>query len=318
MRARNLKPGFFSNELLAECQPLTRLLFEGLWCIADREGRLEDRPKRIKRDVLPYDEIDIEMLLEELAGKTEEDGQPAFIIRYQVDRKKYIQIVNFLSHNKPYTREVISVIPPCPDNAITLTKHNLVHAEAQPSSCQDSASTQPGCSVSCLLSPVSPILSPELKDSSSSPDGATAPQKPDSNTQNGKSKQKLFPEDAVEYGLAYLLRSEILKNLPGARVPKATPEGMSGWCTHIDRMIRLDARAPDEIRRIILWCQQSQFWRAVILSTENLRDKWEILALQSKREDEKPHETYGTANARPAASAAKSKYPMRCETGDSS
>ena len=46
-RARNIKPGFFANENLAECDPLARLLFAGLWCLADREGRLEDRPKRI-------------------------------------------------------------------------------------------------------------------------------------------------------------------------------------------------------------------------------------------------------------------------------
>ena len=37
-RSRNIKPGFFKNEHLAECQPLARLLFIGLWTLADREG----------------------------------------------------------------------------------------------------------------------------------------------------------------------------------------------------------------------------------------------------------------------------------------
>lgn len=36
MRARNIKPGFFSNDLLPECEPLARLLFIGLWCMADK------------------------------------------------------------------------------------------------------------------------------------------------------------------------------------------------------------------------------------------------------------------------------------------
>ena len=58
-RSRNIKPGFFLNDDLAECEPLARLLFAGLWCIADREGRLEDRPKRIKIEVLPYDNCDV-------------------------------------------------------------------------------------------------------------------------------------------------------------------------------------------------------------------------------------------------------------------
>jgi len=44
MRSRNIKPGFFMNELLPEIELLGRLLFIGLWLLADREGRLEDRP----------------------------------------------------------------------------------------------------------------------------------------------------------------------------------------------------------------------------------------------------------------------------------
>lgn len=47
-RARNIKPAFFMNDELAEIDPLGRLLFIGLWTIADREGRLEDRPARHK------------------------------------------------------------------------------------------------------------------------------------------------------------------------------------------------------------------------------------------------------------------------------
>jgi len=43
MRSRNIKPGFFKNEIIAEMPTETRLLFIGLWLLADREGRLEDR-----------------------------------------------------------------------------------------------------------------------------------------------------------------------------------------------------------------------------------------------------------------------------------
>lgn len=68
-RARNIKPGFFANEDLAECDPLARLLFAGLWCLADREGRLEDRPKRIRAELLPYDSCDADELLNQLQAK---------------------------------------------------------------------------------------------------------------------------------------------------------------------------------------------------------------------------------------------------------
>ncbi len=55
-RARNIKPGLFKNEILGVAEPIYTLLFEGLWLLADREGRLEDRPLRIKAEIFPYRE----------------------------------------------------------------------------------------------------------------------------------------------------------------------------------------------------------------------------------------------------------------------
>jgi hypothetical protein len=108
VRARNLKPGFFKNEQLAELPPLTRILFQGLWCLADRRGRLEDRPKRIKAEVLPYDDWDVDRALDDLA-------RAGFIVRYEIDGTRYIQVVNFERHQSPHVREPESTIPPPPD-----------------------------------------------------------------------------------------------------------------------------------------------------------------------------------------------------------
>ena len=104
MRARNIKPGFYKNEELAGCSLQARLLFPGLWMMADREGRLEDRPKRIKGEVFPYDDFDVDALLCELA-------EAGMIVRYQVDGGKYIWIPNFLKHQNPHKREKDSDIP---------------------------------------------------------------------------------------------------------------------------------------------------------------------------------------------------------------
>ena len=79
MRARNVKPGLFKNEVLATLSEKTRLLFVGLWCCADRDGRLEDRPSRIRAEVFPYDPKSIDENLAELTGH-------GFIERYR-DRK---------------------------------------------------------------------------------------------------------------------------------------------------------------------------------------------------------------------------------------
>ena len=103
-RARLLKPGYFANEDLAEIEPFGRLLFAGLWTLADREGRLLDKPRRIKAALFPYDNLDVDGLLVALR-----DG--GFITRYIVADEAYIQVVNFLKHQTPHVREPKSTLP---------------------------------------------------------------------------------------------------------------------------------------------------------------------------------------------------------------
>jgi hypothetical protein len=103
-RLRTLKPGFFTNDVLAEVAPLGRLLFAGLWCLADREGRLEDRPRKIKAELLPYDDCDVNQLLDELDTR-------GFILRYESGGNLFIQIVNFGKHQNPHIKEAESSIP---------------------------------------------------------------------------------------------------------------------------------------------------------------------------------------------------------------
>ena len=103
-RSRNIKPGFFKNEQLAECSPLSRILFAGLWCLADRAGRLEDRPKRIRAEILPYDDGSVDEMLNEL-------HKNGFIIRYSHEGQGFIQVVNFHKHQNPHCAEKASSIP---------------------------------------------------------------------------------------------------------------------------------------------------------------------------------------------------------------
>src|SRR5688572_30178162 len=100
-RARNIKPGFYKNEDLAECSIWARYIFPGLWMIADRDGRLEDRPKRIKGELLPFDSQDAEPLLRELEAR-------GFIQRYQKEGGSYIQILKFKEHQTPHYSEKAS------------------------------------------------------------------------------------------------------------------------------------------------------------------------------------------------------------------
>lgn len=104
-RARNIKPGLYKNEDLAECSIWARYIFPGLWMLADREGRLEDRPKRIKAELLPFDSAEIGPLLDELQAM-------GFLVRYQNSDGSFIQISKFSEHQTPHYSEKKSVIKP--------------------------------------------------------------------------------------------------------------------------------------------------------------------------------------------------------------
>lgn len=118
-RIRSLKIGFFHNEELCELSFAHRLLFEGLWLLADREGRLEDRPKRIKAQLFPYDDLDVDVLLTDLARR-------GFVQRYDADGAPAIAVLGFLKHQRPNVREAASAIP-----APTSEKSSVLHVQGQ-------------------------------------------------------------------------------------------------------------------------------------------------------------------------------------------
>ena len=103
-RTRLLKPGFFANETLAEVHPFGRLLFAGLWTIADRKGRLPDKPKWIKGQLFPFENVPVEKLLSELEGL-------GFIARYEAEGQRCILIVKFHKHQNPHKNEGPSLLP---------------------------------------------------------------------------------------------------------------------------------------------------------------------------------------------------------------
>lgn len=121
MRIRTIKPGFWENERLAMMLvPCPGLLFQGLWMLADREGRLEDRPERIRIKVFPYHaDANVDAFLSILESER-------FVTRYTTESgDKYLQINKFAQHQKPHPKEAPSTIPapgrekviPCRENA---------------------------------------------------------------------------------------------------------------------------------------------------------------------------------------------------------
>lgn len=105
MRARNLKPGYFKNEVLGSADPICGHVFQGLWGLADREGRLEDRLQRIHVEINAYRDVEstrcaIQWLIEH-----------GFVLRYQVDGQTYLLVTNFREHQHPHVKEPPSKLP---------------------------------------------------------------------------------------------------------------------------------------------------------------------------------------------------------------
>ena len=132
-RARNIKPGFFRNADLVELPYEVRLLFIGLWTVADRRGRLEDRPKQIKMELFPADDINVNEALNSLASI-------GLIHRYEAAGVKCIEVVNFEKHQNPHKAEQESTLPDRDGNIASTEKARCKHGastvqerdEAQP------------------------------------------------------------------------------------------------------------------------------------------------------------------------------------------
>ena len=112
-RIRSLKPEALKHEELFDLEESTglpmRVAYFGLWTQMDREGRFKWRPRSLKLDILPYDDVPMSKVLEALEGS-------GFIKRYEVDGKAYGWCPSFRNHQSINHREAQSTLPPHPDD----------------------------------------------------------------------------------------------------------------------------------------------------------------------------------------------------------
>jgi hypothetical protein len=133
------------------------------------------------------------------------------------------------------------------------------------------------------------------------PDALQAPQEeheenePIESSDNSKKEPK-YTECDPPYRAAVYLRNRILENNARARVPTEDPEDklMQKWAQEMDRLHRIGPPGGSqgyswkEIREIIDFCQDDDFWRANILSAAKLREKCVQLENQMRRVGSQP------------------------------
>ena len=115
-KIRTVKPELFRHEQLFEAEqqsgfPL-RLLFIGLFTVVDAEGRFRWRPRQLKLDILPYDEMNFNAALNALVDF-------GFVQRYEYEGEYYGYIPTWHNHQSINQREPESVLPDPQRGSIT-------------------------------------------------------------------------------------------------------------------------------------------------------------------------------------------------------
>lgn len=120
-RIRTIKPAFWTDEKLAQLEPVVRLTFLGLIsAMADDGGRCKADPRLVKAAVWPLDD---DIRCADVAQHLDDLERVGRVLRYTVDGATYLEIVNWSRHqriDKPRKSE----LPPPP--TVTNTSGSVV------------------------------------------------------------------------------------------------------------------------------------------------------------------------------------------------
>ena len=96
-----------------------------------------------------------------------------------------------------------------------------------------------------------------------------------------KTKPK-FSDDSTEMKLAMYLFSKIKENNPEHR--PLTDTQKQSWADHIRLMMQRDNRTAEQIKNMIDWCQNDEFWKTNILSTAKLRKQYDKMKVRANQD----------------------------------
>jgi len=271
---------------LAEKNPTAAALWPWFITAFDDWGRMEADPVEVKLTIFPafpYTSDEIEEFIKlyhefEIAYFYEVDGKPYLA----VNPETWLKYQTYIRKDKLEKQN--SKIPE-PKNAPWVAKNNTVDNLAT-----KNVAKQQSATINVLSPSPSPSPSGNISTSEHGPD--TSHEQPDEKIKEPEKPKKtrqipLFDKTTEQYKLALFMRDCVLKNLPNAKVPDSTPEGLRRWSYDIDLMMRIDCRSPDEIRELMDWAHRDPFWKANILSPGKLREKWDTLTAHKKRDEEK-------------------------------
>jgi hypothetical protein len=128
-RIRTVKPELFRHEALFEAEqksglPL-RLAYIGIFTACDREGRFKWKPRALKLDVIPYDDVDFSRVLDALVTY-------GFIVKYEFEGNQFGCIPSWNTHQVINNRESTSILPSLEESTVCTRDPHVKHASTTP------------------------------------------------------------------------------------------------------------------------------------------------------------------------------------------
>ena len=136
-RIRTIKPEFPQSESMGNVSREARLTFIMLWTLADDEGRLRGNSRMLASLLFPYDK-DASDLIDGWLAELEKEG---CILPYKNGKDSYMQLCNWLIHQKIDKPSKSKILPPTEQSRI-LANPREVSSEDQGSRIKDQGSEE--------------------------------------------------------------------------------------------------------------------------------------------------------------------------------
>lgn len=92
---------------------------------------------------------------------------------------------------------------------------------------------------------------------------------------SSKRGKRVYNDSDMEFQIVNYFIDLIKKNDPKFKTPN-----IQTWCEPVRLLIEKDERTPEEIKAVIDWTNNDEFWKSNILSPKKLRDKFSQLKIQ--------------------------------------
>jgi len=246
MRSRIIRPAFFKSEAVCKLSYPARLLFIGLWTMADREGRLVWRTPVVHGALFPTDDdADVMGWLNEAIGQ-------GLLLPYLAGDDRLLEVPGLRANQGRgiHGGEPASMLRPFPGDGEGWGSEHVTPL------------------VSALVTDGGDTLALSLEGS---------------HLERADRRQAAaFATDSPEYRLAVMLRACIASH--SDRHVKAVDEGrLQAWSKTFDLLLRRDAAEPREVALVMRWahCEDpSGFWRSNLLSASSVRKHFPRLSIQ--------------------------------------